>query len=258
MCVCYRDLPFDARPVRSASLSDLRRRFFEDVYLPAAFAPDVLEANDRTYKQKLAATKMILSVDDHTPTVLGVLVLSARARNLVPGAYIQFLRIAGESLADPVIDELLIDGILSDVLNRIDEKLVSHNRVSVDFTSGPTEKRKPTYPLVALQQLVRNAVLHRSYEATHAPVRVYWYDDRIEITNPGGPYGSVTAENFGQPGLTDYRNPNLAEAMRVLGFVQRFGAGIPTARRALVDNGNPPPEFDIGATHVGVTVRPSD
>jgi ATP-dependent DNA helicase RecG len=30
------------------------------------------------------------------------------------------------------------------------------------------------------------AVMHRAYEATHAPVRVYWYDDRIEISNPGG------------------------------------------------------------------------
>ena len=62
---------------------------------------------------------------------------------------------------------------------------------------------------------------------------------RIEITNPGGAYGSVTAENFGDLGLTDYRNPNLAEAMRVLSLVQRFGMGIPIARRLLSENGNP-------------------
>jgi ATP-dependent DNA helicase RecG len=43
----------------------------------------------------------------------------------------------------------------------------------------------------------------------------------------------VTPENFGQPGVTDYRNPNLAEALRALGFVQRFGAGIAIARKAL-------------------------
>jgi ATP-dependent DNA helicase RecG len=73
--------------------------------------------------------------------------------------------------------------------------------------------------------------MHRSYEATNAPVRVYWFDDRIEIHNPGGPFGSVTVENFGQPGITDYRNPNLAEALRALGYVQRFGAGIAIARK---------------------------
>lgn len=35
------------------------------------------------------------------------------------------------------------------------------------------------------------------------------------------------------PGVTDYRNPNLAEALRALGYVQRFGAGISIARRLL-------------------------
>jgi ATP-dependent DNA helicase RecG len=111
--------------------------------------------------------------------------------------------------------------------------------------------------MAALQQLTRNAIMHRAYEATHAPVRVSWYDDRIEIINPGGPFGEVTVESFGQPGLTDYRNPNLAEAMRVLGFVQRFGAGIPIARRALAENGNPPPEFRASQTFVTAIVRPA-
>jgi len=83
------------------------------------------------------------------------------------------------------------------------------------------------------------------------------YDDRVEIINPGGPYGEVTAETFGTPGLTDYRNPNLAEALRVLGFVQRFAAGIPIARRALAENGNPPPEFLVRPTFVMGTLRPA-
>jgi ATP-dependent DNA helicase RecG len=200
---------------------------------------------------------MIASVDEPVPTVLGVLVLSQRTRDFFPGAYIQFLRFAGTSLADPITDELVIDGALDDVLRRIDEKMLSHNRSTIDFTSGPREVRQEAYPLTALQQLVRNAVLHRTYESTNAPVRVSWYDDRIEFINPGGPYGTVTVESFGTPGLTDYRNPNLAEAMRVLGYIQRFGAGIPIARRALAENGNPPPEFTVLPTHITATVRPA-
>ena len=187
--------------------------------------------------------------------MLGILVLGNRPRDFLPGAYIQFLRVAGNALGDPIIDELLIDGPLQDILRRIDDKLVSHNRTAVDFTSGPTERRTQTYPLAALQQFVRNAVLHRTYEATNAPVRVYWYDDRIEILSPGGPFGAVSAENFGEPGLTDYRNPNLAEALRVMGFVQHYGAGIPTAERELKKNRNPPPEFHVDATNVRITVR---
>src|SRR6266536_1682791 len=253
----HRDRPFDVQPVRSASRSDLSQRLFEELYLPAAVAPDVLAAIDRSYEQRLAATKMTVSADEPTPTVLGVVVLANRARDFIPGAYIQFLRIAGDSLADSIVDALMIDGTIHDVLRRIDEKLISHNRVAVDFTSGPVEKRHESYPLTALQQLVRNAVLHRSFEGTNAPVRVYWYDDRIEIMNPGGPYGAVTPENFGSPGVTDYRNPNLAEALRVPNFVQHFGAGIPIARRVLAQNGNPPLAYVVEPTFVNATVWPA-
>jgi ATP-dependent DNA helicase RecG len=111
------------------------------------------------------------------------------------------------------------------------------------------------YPRVALQQLIRNAVMHRTYENTNAPVRVYWFDDRIEIINPGGPFGAVTRENFGRPGITDYRNPNLADAMKVMGFVQRFGIGIQTARSELKKNDNPDLEFQVEPTNVLATVR---
>jgi len=246
----YRDVPFDARPVPTATLGDLSRRAFEEEYLVSAFAGDVLAANDRSYQQRLASTKMVASADEPTPTVLGLLVLGTQPRDFLPGAYVQFLRVAGRELADPIVDELVIDGPVADLLRRVDDKLASHNRTAVDFTSGSTEVRTSQYPIVGLQQLVRNAVMHRTYEATNAPIHLYWFDDRIEIANPGGPYGAVTVESFGAPGLVDYRNPNLAEALRVLGFVQRFGFGIPTARRELERNGNPPMQFEVTSTHV--------
>jgi ATP-dependent DNA helicase RecG len=252
----HRDRPFDIQPVPSSALADLDRRRFEDEYLPAAFAPDILAANERSYEQRLAATKMVITADDPRPTVLGALVLSPRTRDFLPGAYVQFLRIAGLELADPIVDEQLIDGPVAEVLRRTEEKLSSHNRTRVDFTSESRERRVSLYPMPALQQIVRNAIMHRSYEATNAPVRVTWYDDRIEITSPGGPYGAVTMENFGRPGVSDYRNPSLAEALRVLGFVQRFGAGIATAQRELQLNGNPPLVFTVNASYVGVTLRP--
>jgi len=136
----------------------------------------------------------------------------------------------------------------------MDDVLKSHIHIATDVTS-PLETRNPDYPIVAFQQLVRNAVMHRDYETSHAPTRITWFSDRIEIQNPGGPFGQVTTRNFGQPGITDYRNPNIAEAMRTLGFVQRFGVGIQVARRQLKDNGNPEPEFDVEENQVLVIVR---
>lgn len=200
---------------------------------------------------------MILSAEEPIPTVLGLLVIGKSTRDFLAGAYIQFLRIGGIELGDPIMDEQLIDGTVSDVVRKLDGKLAAHNRVRVDFTSAEREQRMPMYPPVALQQISRNAILHRNYEGTNSPVRVYWYDDRIEILSPGGPYGEVTRENFGTPGLTDYRNPNLAESMRVLGYVQKFGGGIVAARRALASNSNPPLEFRVEHGHVLAILRPA-
>lgn len=249
-----RDRPYDVHPIGGVALDELDRVRFRSEYLPLAIDPEVLQANDRSEEQRLAATKMIASVDQLDPTVLGLLVIGKSTQDFLPGAYVQFLRIQGTDLGDPIIDTENINGTIGDIIRQLDEKLIAHNRIGVDFTSGSLEKQFPSYPIVALQQLTRNAILHRSYEHTHAPVRVNWFDDRIEIQNPGGTFGQVTKENFGT-GVTDYRNPNLAEAMRVLGFVQKFGVGIATARRELLQNGNPLPEFRVETNQLLVVVR---
>lgn len=251
----FGDIPFDVLPIRSATLSDLNLTQFENEYLPQAFAQEVLEANDRTREEQLAATKMIASADEPVPTVLGMLVLGKRTLYYLPGAYVQFLRVAGKDVTDPITDEQAISGTITDVLRRLDEKLNSHNRTSVDIMSGPVERRISTYPVAAIQQITRNAVMHRSYEGNNAPVRVYWYDDRIDIMSPGGVFGSVTVDNFGQPGATAYRNPNLAEAMRNLGFVQRFGLGIPLAKRLLREAGHPEIVSNVDSHNVIVTIK---
>ncbi len=253
-----RNIPFDIQPIRGVGMDALNLALFREEYLGNAFSPDVLEANERSIEQQLAATKMIATADDPVPTVLGALVIGKRSRDLIGNSYVQFLRIDGHDLSDPIIDDEAIDGTISEILRRIDEKMKAHIRTRIDLTSDDTEVRSVNYPLAALQQLVRNAVMHRTYEATHAPVRITWFNDRIEIHNPGGPFGLVNQGNFGHPGLTDYRNPNLADAMKVLGYVQRFGVGIATARRLLREAGHPVPEFDISENFVVVTVRGKD
>ncbi len=251
----HRDLHFEARPIAASSLSDLSRAIFEQEYLPNAVATDVLAANERSYEQRLASCGMVVSADEPTPTVLGQLVLGISPRTWIPGSYIQFLRIHGTTLGDPIADEAEIDGTIGSMLRRLDEKLNAHLTTRVDFTSQDREVRHSPYPMVALQQLARNAVLHRTYEGTNAPVKLYWFDDRIEIINNGGPYGSMTAQNFGKPGFSDYRNPQLAAAFKILGYAQRFGAGITLARQALEKNGNPPLEFEIEPNFIMAVVR---
>ncbi len=204
----HRDPHFDAQPVPTASVADLDLRRFEEEYLPQAVDATALAENDRSTEERLAAMKMIAGVEDPRPTIAGILVLGKNPQDFLPAAVAQFLRIAGTDLADPVVDDGRCSGPIANLLRSLDDKLLAHNRIAVDFTSGPVEVRMPTYPMAALQQLVRNAVMHRTYEGTNAPIYVYWFDDRIEITNPGGPYGALTAENFGAAGHRGLPQPD--------------------------------------------------
>jgi ATP-dependent DNA helicase RecG len=248
-----KDLPFELRPFPSATLADLNLHFFLNKYLPNALAPEVVAQNQRTPEEQLTSLRF-MSLEG-CPTALGLLVVGREPRAYLPGAYIQFLRINGTRLTDPIQDRREIAGPLFQVLRQLDETLSTQVQVATVVPPSGAEIRSPDYPMTALQQIARNAVLHRTYEGTNAPVRVYWFTDRVEIHNPGGPYGQVSRENFGAPGAADYRNPHLAEAMKALGFVQRFGVGIPMARDALQQNGNPAPEFHIEDTHVLAVMR---
>jgi ATP-dependent DNA helicase RecG len=247
-------LPYDVHPVQTAQLADLDLDLFRSTYLPAAVAPDVIAQNERKLEEQLASLRLTTATAPWTPTVLGMLTVGRDPQAFFPGAYVQFLRIDGTELTDPIKDQKDIRGALADLLTVLDETLRVNISVSTSVVQAPTELRAPDYPLAALQQLARNAILHRSYEGTNAPVRIYWYSDRIEIQSPGGPFGQVTRRNFGS-GVTDYRNPHLAEAMRNLGYVQKFGLGLPIARRELESNANPELELQVEDSSVLAIVR---
>lgn len=246
------NLPFDAHGVRGATLADIDLRRFELEYLPVAVSAEALAENNRPRDYQLKALRLLQP--EGLPTVTAVLMLGKDPRQWFPGAYIQFLRIDGTMLTEPMLDQREISGTLPDQLNQLDE-LARLNIRRAAIIGGATRRESLDYPEEALRQFFRNAVLHRTYEGTAAPVRVTWFADRVEIQSPGGPYGQVTKAHFGEPNVTDYRNPTLASALKSYGFVERFGVGIAIARARLEKNGNPPPEFTVEDAHVLVTVR---
>jgi len=251
----FRDLPADIRPLTSAGLDSLDEVLLQRVYLPSSVSAEVIEENKRSFEHQLMAAKFAHPGPPVCATLLGILTIGKNPTDWCPGAYVQFLRVDGTQLGDPVQSAHELRGPLPGMLSELEELLKLNIQALIDFTSGPVEVQKPDYPLVALQQIARNAILHRSYESTNAPVRVYWFRDRVEIQSPGGPYGQVTKQNFGQPGAYDYRNPNLAAVMKELGYVQRFGFGIAVARQEMAKNGNPPLEFQVEDSHVAVILR---
>lgn len=247
------NLPYDMQGVTGASIEkDLDMRQFEHEYLPFTVSPEVLKENDRNRGEQLQALR--LTAQDGTPTVTAILVLGQDPHYWFPGAYIQFVRYAGNEVTDFIGDQKEIRGTLPDQLHELD-LILKANIASAMDTSGTRHIERPDYPYEALRELTRNAIIHRNYENSNTPVRVYWFEDRVEIISPGGVYGAVTRENFGDPGITAYRNPTIAEAMKNMGFMQRFGIGIATAHRTLEDNGNPPPDSQIQSTVILATVR---
>lgn len=249
----YGYIPFDIHPIPGSSIADLDLNLFEQ-YLSQLYSKNKLNSDNRSIKDKLVATRMIFATDNPLATVLGILVIGKCPQDYMSNAYIKFLKINGCNESDAIVDETNIQGTILDMLNRIDEKLRTYNCASSP-SPEPKEKQKGIYPLLALQEIVRNAVMHREYENTKEPVKVCWFNDRVEIINPGGPYGIISSEDFGKTSLTDYRNPYLARAMEAMGFVKHYGFGIPISNNMLKEASHPELKYTVNQHKVMVTIK---
>jgi ATP-dependent DNA helicase RecG len=243
---------FDRRPCSGSTIEDLLVETFRNEYLPSVVSRETILDNNRELTIQLASLRLY-DLASQTPTNAGVLLVGRDPIEHFPGAYVQFVRFEGNSLADPVIDQKTLGGNLMTQLRQLDELLTLQIRIARTGTTLLTHEDTPDYPPAAVRELVLNAIMHRNYDGTSSPTRINWFEDRVEIQNPGGLYGHVTPANFNT--MSDYRNPILAEAMKALGYVERFGVGISRAKSALSKNGNPEPDFIFEGSFVSVTVR---
>jgi ATP-dependent DNA helicase RecG len=242
---------FDALPCLGSSLDELAVDIFRTSYLSQVVAPEVIAENSRDLEMQLGSLRFY-DLGRQCPTNAGILLFGKNPLVWLPGAYIQFLRMDGSSLTGEVLVEKGLSGDLLTVLRELEALVDLHIESRPVAASTLRERQAVNYPRVALRELLMNAVLHRSYEST-APIRFYWFSDRIEIQSPGGLYGEASPENF--PNQNSYRNPVLAEAMKALGFVNRFGRGVLRAQEALQQNGNAPAEFQFDANYVLALIR---
>jgi ATP-dependent DNA helicase RecG len=66
-----------------------------------------------------------------------------------------------------------------------------------------------------LREAVINALVHTDYSQRGAPIRVAFFDDRIDIENPGILLPGMTIEDMKQ-GISKIRNPVIARVFREL------------------------------------------
>jgi len=242
---------FDAMPCLGSALDSLATGLFENTYRSQAVAREVIEENNRDLQTQLGSLRFY-DMKRECPTNAGILLFGKDPLQWLPGAYIQFLKMKGDSLTGDVRSEKSLSGDLLTMLRELEALIDLHIEAGPRAESTLRERQAVNYPRVALRELMMNAVLHRSYES-NTPIRFYWFSDRVEIQSPGGLYGEASPENF--PNQNSYRNPVLAEALKALGFVNRFGRGVLRAQEALERNGNGRAEFQFDAHYVLAVMR---
>ena len=244
---------FDAMPCLGTTLEDLDITLFKKEYLSKAVAEDILQEDKRTIEEQMASLGLY-DLRYQCPTNAAIVLFGNNPERFLHGAYIQYVRFKGLDRAGDIINEHKFSGNLCKILPRIDvfvETSIAQKRPIP--ISVLREKTVSKYPYWATRELLMNAIMHRDYES-NAPVAFYEYDDRIEIQNAGGLYGKVSANNF--PNVSDYCNPFIAEAMKVLGYVNRFSRGVYRVQKELEENGNGKASFDFSLITAFRVVEP--
>jgi len=107
-------------------------------------------------------------------------------------------------------------------------------------------------PLDAIREALVNAVAHRAYDY-EAPIRITLFSDRIEFLNPGTFYAPINPENL-KEGLSRYRNPLIADALRKKGYMEKQGIGINLIISSCLEEGLPEPQFVELEHHVKLVI----
>ena len=246
---------FDAMPCFGASINDIDTEYIKQEYLPKVIDGDILSTDTRDIKEQMAAIHLYDLTHD-CPTNAAIILFGKNPQYFMHGAYVQYVHFAGKDRGSDIINERQIRGCICKMLPQLEsfvrDAVITSRLVPIGMLQ---EKDVVNYPYLALRELLMNACMHRDYQS-NMPIRLYQYEDRIEILNAGGLYGEARPENF--PSVNDYRNPIVAEALRVLKYVNMFNRGIERVKKLMHDNGNPEPMFNVDKiTAFEVIVRPT-
>ena len=244
-------LTFDAQACNSSNLTDLALDLFTSGYRPYAIDREVISENGRPLELQLASLRFF-DLARNCPTHAGIILFGTNPLYFEPFAFVQYVRYQGVNAGSDVTSDRFFSGDLLSLLRDLDRFAKEVPTSYPIDESALREKVVHDYPPVALRELLMNAIMHRAYDQPSG-VRVLQFADRIEIISPGPLYGLATSANF--PRQTSYRNPVIAEAMKVLGFVNRYGRGVEPAQSVLAANGNSPAEFEFGDTFFAAILR---
>lgn len=144
---------------------------------------------------------------------------------------------------------------LTVALRRLRE-LINANNPVVTIKGDLVHPEFPRYPMLAMRELLVNALAHRNFSAPGSLV-VKLYPDRIEISNPGGFPGDITPDNILHHASVP-RNPALFAALARIRLANAANLGVPRVFRDLLQEGKEPPYYWTTGQTVSVAVKGQD
>ena len=221
--------PFEERAVRTADLNALDLNLFED-YGKRRFGPQGISqesgAEFSLINLKLAAR---LDSGQVVPTVVGLLLFGhAPITGSLPGAFVECVLYRGRVAdANAQLDSKRFEGPAPEQIGQATRFAERYIPVAAEKThEGRLDL--PAFSLRAVHEALVNAVVHRDYQLPGSNVRVAIFDERIEISNPGGLHNTLRPENLFAGAQPYRRNQALA------GFLRDYTS--PISGRALMES----------------------
>lgn len=185
------------------------------------------------------------------PTNGGALLFGKKRLELFPDAWIQLGRFHGNK-KDKITDTTTITSYPAMAVDEVMNFVEKHAQMGIEITST-IHKKRWSVPLIAIREAVINAIVHADYTQKGSPIRLAWFDDRIEIENPGLLLFGLTIEDL-LGHISKIRNRVIAKTFFKLGLIEQWGSGIGRIISECEKSGLQPPKFEELATHFRVTI----
>jgi ATP-dependent DNA helicase RecG len=213
----------DEVPVSGMTASDLDKDYFKRFFLK--------QYGESLDDQEIPLPKLLENMDlmkDGVLNIAGALFFAGNQEYRLPLFCVKGAAYPGNDIhVSEYRDSDEIHGKLEDVFNR-SVSFISRNLRRVQRGKSVNSIGDLEIPKIALEELMANALVHRDYFIS-APIRVFIFDNRVEIISPGHLPNNLTIENI-KKGISMIRNPIIASLAAKLLPYRGLGNGI---RRAL-------------------------
>jgi predicted HTH transcriptional regulator len=230
---------------------------FDEMTMPDLSSDDLdLDTANKRFKrfralneEELITLKLLNREQGKLVPTTGAMLLFGKQRDFhFPDAWIQCGRFKGKDKAY-IIDHTEIHEDLPGSVESVILFLKKHAFRGADF-SDIRRKDVWSIPLTILREALVNAIVHADYSQRGAPIRVSFFDDRIEIENPGILLPGMTIEDVKQ-GVSRIRNRVIARVFRELDLIEQWGSGFRRILKGAEELGLPQPEI----IEIGMRVR---